>query len=56
MRHGGSPCVLKVRPVRATLFENQERFRAHCAGVIHPRSNATQTRWDHGDCKVQLNQ
>lgn len=24
--------------------------------MIHPYSNATQTRWDHGDFKVQLNQ
>lgn len=23
--------------------------------MIHPHSNATQTRWDHGDFKVQLN-
>ena len=23
--------------------------------MIHPYSNATQTRWDHGDFKVQLN-
>ena len=24
--------------------------------MIHPHSNETQTRWDHGDFKVQLNQ
>ena len=24
--------------------------------MIHPYSNETQTRWDHGDFKVQLNQ
>ncbi|HEX7479635.1 MAG TPA: hypothetical protein VF331_17655 [Polyangiales bacterium] len=24
--------------------------------MIHPYDNATQTRWDHGDFKVQLNQ
>jgi hypothetical protein len=24
--------------------------------MIHPYDNQTQTRWDHGDFKVQLNQ
>ncbi len=24
--------------------------------MIHPYDNASQTRWDHGDFKVQLNQ
>ena len=24
--------------------------------MIHPYSNETQTRWDHGEFKVQLNQ
>ena len=24
--------------------------------MIHPYDNATQTRWDHGEFKVQLNQ
>ena len=24
--------------------------------MIHPYSNETQTRWEHGDFKVQLNQ
>jgi hypothetical protein len=35
---------------------NQGRSRLHCARMIHPYSNATQTRWDHGEFKVQLNQ
>ena len=56
MGHGGSLRVLEVHPVGATSFENQERSGVHCAGMIHPYSNATQTRWDHGDFKVQLNQ
>ena len=56
MRHAGSLCVLEVHPVGATAFENQEQPGVHCAGMIHPYSNATQTRWDHGDFKVQLNQ
>ena len=30
--------------------------KQRCGGIIHPYSNATQTRWDHGDFKVQLNQ
>ena len=56
MRRGGSLYVPEVHAVRAPSFENRERSGVHCAPMIHPYSNATQTRWDHGDFKIQLNQ
>ena len=49
-------CVFSSCSFRATSFENQERSDVHCSGMIHSYSNATQTRWDHGDFKIQLNQ
>ena len=32
------------------------RFDVSCPTVIHAYSNETQTRWDRGEFKVQLNQ
>ncbi len=33
-----------------------QRSDVPCSAVIHPYSNETQTRWDRGEFKVQLNQ
>ena len=40
------------------LRTNKENGQGSCilTPMIHPYSNETQTRWEHGDFKVQLNQ
>jgi len=45
-----------VGPGRSGSIEIHGLPGVHCPAVIYPYSNETQTRWDHGDFKVQLNQ
>jgi hypothetical protein len=50
MTSSGGPSRVYITP------EGAERLRAELEHMIHPYSNATQTRWDHGEFKVQLKQ